>query len=136
GRRPRMKECDRTPATIPRGPGAWPGGRRPPGHCPYRDRQARAPGARRCRARGQARKAATPAAMPPGRTARPARRLRPGRTATSTFSNPQELLSAGPRKEGMSGMVETPDLVRYLDELLGAAAMKDYCPNGMQVEGA
>ncbi len=36
----------------------------------------------------------------------------------------------------MSGMVGTPDLVRYLDELLGAAAMKDYCPNGMQVEGA
>jgi dinuclear metal center YbgI/SA1388 family protein len=33
-------------------------------------------------------------------------------------------------------MVGTPDLVRYLDELLDAAAIKDYCPNGLQVEGA
>jgi dinuclear metal center YbgI/SA1388 family protein len=33
-------------------------------------------------------------------------------------------------------MVGTPDLVRYLDELLAAAAIKDYCPNGLQVEGA
>src|SRR5688500_4465656 len=33
-------------------------------------------------------------------------------------------------------MVSTPDLVRYLDELLGASAIKDYCPNGLQVEGA
>lgn len=36
----------------------------------------------------------------------------------------------------MSSMVGTPDLVRHLDDLLGAAAIKDYCPNGMQVEGA
>ncbi|MGE0801350.1 MAG: Nif3-like dinuclear metal center hexameric protein [Lautropia sp.] len=27
-------------------------------------------------------------------------------------------------------------MVRYLDELLGAAVIKDYCPNGWQVEGA
>src|SRR5690606_22924917 len=60
----------------------------------------------------------------------------PWANSNQYFFNPQELLSAGPRKEGMSGMVGTPDLVRYLDELLGAAAMKDYCPNGMQVEGA
>jgi dinuclear metal center YbgI/SA1388 family protein len=33
-------------------------------------------------------------------------------------------------------MVGTPDLVRYLDELLGASSIEDYCPNGMQVEGA
>ena len=33
-------------------------------------------------------------------------------------------------------MVSTPDLVRYLDELLGASLIKDYCPNGLQVEGA
>lgn len=33
-------------------------------------------------------------------------------------------------------MVSTPDLVRYLDELLDASAIKDYCPNGLQVEGA
>jgi dinuclear metal center YbgI/SA1388 family protein len=33
-------------------------------------------------------------------------------------------------------MVTTPDLVRYLDELLGASSIKDYCPNGLQVEGA
>ena len=33
-------------------------------------------------------------------------------------------------------MVSTPDLVRYLDQLLGAASIKDYCPNGLQVEGA
>lgn len=36
----------------------------------------------------------------------------------------------------MSSMVGTPDLVRYLDELLDASSVKDYCPNGMQVEGA
>ena len=28
------------------------------------------------------------------------------------------------------------DLVRYLDELLASARFKDYCPNGLQVEGA
>jgi dinuclear metal center YbgI/SA1388 family protein len=33
-------------------------------------------------------------------------------------------------------MISTPDLVRYLDELLGASAIKDYCPNGLQVEGS
>lgn len=33
-------------------------------------------------------------------------------------------------------MIGTPDLVRYLDELLDAPAIKDYCPNGLQVEGA
>ncbi|HVL22318.1 MAG TPA: Nif3-like dinuclear metal center hexameric protein, partial [Amaricoccus sp.] len=33
-------------------------------------------------------------------------------------------------------MVSTPDLVRYLDGLLDASAIKDYCPNGLQVEGA
>jgi putative NIF3 family GTP cyclohydrolase 1 type 2 len=33
-------------------------------------------------------------------------------------------------------MVSTPDLVRYLDGLLEASAIKDYCPNGLQVEGA
>ena len=33
-------------------------------------------------------------------------------------------------------MVSTPDLVRYLDELLNASLIKDYCPNGLQVEGA
>ena len=33
-------------------------------------------------------------------------------------------------------MITTPDLVRYLDELLGASSIKDYCPNGLQVEGA
>jgi dinuclear metal center YbgI/SA1388 family protein len=33
-------------------------------------------------------------------------------------------------------MVGTPDLVRYLDGLLDASAIKDYCPNGLQVEGA
>jgi dinuclear metal center YbgI/SA1388 family protein len=33
-------------------------------------------------------------------------------------------------------MISTPDLVRYLDELLNASMMKDYCPNGLQVEGA
>jgi dinuclear metal center YbgI/SA1388 family protein len=33
-------------------------------------------------------------------------------------------------------MVSTPDLVRYLDDLLDAASIKDYCPNGLQVEGA
>jgi dinuclear metal center YbgI/SA1388 family protein len=27
------------------------------------------------------------------------------------------------------------ELTRYLDELLGAARFKDYCPNGLQVEG-
>ena len=27
------------------------------------------------------------------------------------------------------------DLARYLDELLGAATYRDYCPNGLQVEG-
>jgi dinuclear metal center YbgI/SA1388 family protein len=33
-------------------------------------------------------------------------------------------------------MVSTPDLVRYLDGLLDSSAIKDYCPNGLQVEGA
>ena len=33
-------------------------------------------------------------------------------------------------------MVSTPDLIRYLDDLLDAASIKDYCPNGLQVEGA
>jgi len=33
-------------------------------------------------------------------------------------------------------MVSTTDLVRYLDELLDAPSIKDYCPNGLQVEGA
>jgi dinuclear metal center YbgI/SA1388 family protein len=33
-------------------------------------------------------------------------------------------------------MIGTPDLVRYLDGLLDAPAIKDYCPNGLQVEGA
>lgn len=33
-------------------------------------------------------------------------------------------------------MISTPDLVRYLDELLNASLIKDYCPNGLQVEGA
>ena len=33
-------------------------------------------------------------------------------------------------------MVSTTDLVRYLDELLDASSIKDYCPNGLQVEGA
>jgi dinuclear metal center YbgI/SA1388 family protein len=33
-------------------------------------------------------------------------------------------------------MVSTPDLVRHLDELLSASSIKDYCPNGLQVEGA
>lgn len=33
-------------------------------------------------------------------------------------------------------MVSTTDLVRYLDELLNASSIKDYCPNGLQVEGA
>lgn len=33
-------------------------------------------------------------------------------------------------------MVNTPDLVRYLDEILNASSIKDYCPNGLQVEGA
>ena len=33
-------------------------------------------------------------------------------------------------------MIGTPDLVRYLDELLNASSIKDYCPNGLQVEGA
>jgi len=32
-------------------------------------------------------------------------------------------------------MVSTPDLVRYLDELLNASLIRDYCPNGLQVEG-
>ena len=29
----------------------------------------------------------------------------------------------------------TADVVRYLDETLEAARFKDYCPNGLQVEG-
>src|SRR5688500_8292513 len=33
-------------------------------------------------------------------------------------------------------MVSTPELVRYLDELLDPSSIKDYCPNGLQVEGA
>ena len=33
-------------------------------------------------------------------------------------------------------MISAPDLVRYLDELLDASTIKDYCPNGLQVEGA
>ena len=33
-------------------------------------------------------------------------------------------------------MVSTTDLVRYLDDLLNASSIKDYCPNGLQVEGA
>jgi putative NIF3 family GTP cyclohydrolase 1 type 2 len=27
------------------------------------------------------------------------------------------------------------ELTRYLDELLGAGRFRDYCPNGLQVEG-
>lgn len=33
-------------------------------------------------------------------------------------------------------LVSTSDLVRYLDELLDPSEIKDYCPNGLQVEGA
>ncbi|MDP2867967.1 Nif3-like dinuclear metal center hexameric protein [Methyloversatilis sp.] len=32
--------------------------------------------------------------------------------------------------------MDTTQLQRYLDELLDAARFKDYCPNGLQVEGA
>jgi len=32
--------------------------------------------------------------------------------------------------------IETAALVRYLDELLDASSIKDYCPNGLQVEGS
>ena len=35
------------------------------------------------------------------------------------------------KKEGM----QRDDLTRYLDTLLGAAEYRDYCPNGLQVEG-
>jgi len=34
------------------------------------------------------------------------------------------------------GEVDRDELVRYLDELLGSPVQKDYCPNGLQVEGA
>lgn len=35
-----------------------------------------------------------------------------------------------------SGGVAREELTRYLDELLEAARLRDYCPNGLQVEGA
>lgn len=33
-------------------------------------------------------------------------------------------------------MVSTMELVRHLDQLLDAGSIKDYCPNGLQVEGS
>jgi dinuclear metal center YbgI/SA1388 family protein len=33
-------------------------------------------------------------------------------------------------------MIETPRLVEYLDDLLGAASIRDYTPNGWQLEGS
>jgi dinuclear metal center YbgI/SA1388 family protein len=35
----------------------------------------------------------------------------------------------------MSGHVGIKELTAYLDEFLGASAVQDYCPNGLQVEG-
>lgn len=32
-------------------------------------------------------------------------------------------------------MIKTPDLIQYLNEQLQAEKIKDYCPNGLQVEG-
>jgi dinuclear metal center YbgI/SA1388 family protein len=32
-------------------------------------------------------------------------------------------------------MVQLNEIIKYLDDLLGVAGFKDYCPNGLQVEG-
>ncbi|PSQ91525.1 MAG: Nif3-like dinuclear metal center hexameric protein, partial [Proteobacteria bacterium SW_6_67_9] len=40
------------------------------------------------------------------------------------------------RWHGSDGMIETPRLVEYLDDLLGAASIRDYAPNGWQLEGS